>query len=464
MKNKVLYTILLCFLCFPLFLFPVYAEEVSSELEYDNYEDFIIDNAATFLSEPSTVASGFDNSSACIYFLELPYAQRQAIQNLSHIGSDNNLVLLSNTGSVFTFNGAWFQTSSFTNGDTVTVTVNSEISNKGVYKINTDGSIALAGTQYKGVPKAIFYWNHNTGGYDPLGTITFDPGLCSVGPVPTSTPFPTDDPFACNFALNEVIGNDYVASLVAYAEKQNFTEPYYIYRVYYTDSADDMNILASSGIYTELEPFSIKGYVLALQGYSYPQTYVLEYKQLRKLCTDSVCAFAEFDMLDSMMYPFYELVLTSTCLERGEFSEIQATQDVNASIQQTITQNATSISNQNTLINQNQQIIDSSNKTNDLIENGNDVTQSFVDTSDTYVQFSELITEGIGQFEADLFDSLYTGAFEFESLVLPSDFANTALFVRSQFQDIWNMSPLGVIISFALMVGVASLLFGRKGS
>lgn len=349
--KKLIYTFLSFFLLFCVLPFSVFAEETEWE-EYESYEEYLVDNSVTFLSDVATVASSFDNSAACVNFLELPYSQRQAIIGLDTSSNGYNLVFLDGVGNVYAFRGAWTSSSDYSGGN-ITFYQSSDVSNGGRYQVNSDGSLnKTSAATFTGVIESVFYWSQLYGGNDPFGSINFDGSLCQVTPEPTSTPFPSDDPFACNFALNEVISNDYVASLVAFAEKQNYTEPYYIYRVYYSDSADDMNILSNSGVYTELQPFSIKGYVLALEGFAYPQTYVLEYKQLRKLCTDSSFAFAEFDLLDSMMYPFYELVLTSTCLERGEFSEIHATQDVNASIQQTISQNATSIANQNTMINQ----------------------------------------------------------------------------------------------------------------
>lgn len=340
------------------YLLNVSAEEESSETEYGSYDEYLLDNSVSFLSDVSPQASSFDNSQACIKFLELTYAQQQTIINLNHSAKTNNLVIMSSSGKVYTLTGAWFTDIDYTGGS-ITAYVSSTALNDGYggrWQILADGTLTKSSTpNFSGTIAAVFYWNRLYGGNDPFGNITFDPLLCSVKPETTPPTFPSDDAFACNIALNEVISNDYVASLVAYAEKQNYTEPYYIYRVFYTDSADDMNVFSNSGLYTEIEPFSIKGYVLALDGYTYPQTYVLEYKQLRKLCTDSVCAFGEFNLLDSMMYPFYELVLTSSCLETGEFSEIQATENVNTSIQQTIVQNQEIIAQQketNSLINQ----------------------------------------------------------------------------------------------------------------
>lgn len=474
----ILLTFLLVFML-PLFSFPVFAEEESSQPEYGSYDEYLLENSVSFLSDVSPQASSFDNTLSCIKFKELTYAQQQAIVNLNHSAKTNNLVFMSSTGRVYTMTGAWFSASDYTGGD-ITVYVSSTALNDGYggrWQIKTDGTLTQSSTpEFNGEIAAVFYWSRLYGGNDPFGNINFDANLCAIRPETTPPVFPDDDAFACNFALNEVISNDYVASLVAYAEKQNYSEPYFIYRVYYTDSADDLNVLSNAGIYNEVVPFSIKGYVLALNNHLYPQTYVLEYKQLRKLCSDSACLYADFHLTDSMMYPFYELVLSSSCLEKGEFSEIQATQDVNASIQQTILQNATSISNQNTMISQNQtslsnqdtmigqneELIDSSNMTNELIKDGNAYTDSILVDSSNKLDDVNTAHDKISSFESSLFSNLSSGVNQFNSLTLPVDFALTASFVRTQFQDIWNYSPLGVIISFCLMIGVMSLVFGRK--
>ena len=447
LKNLVNYS-LASFLCLSLFSFPVFAEE------YTDYEDYLTNNATTFLSDLNTVADGFDNSQACIKFLELPYAQRQAILNLDHANKQNNLVFLSSTGTVYTVTGAWFTTGSFS--DPLQIFISSSASNKGYRIIDSSGNLGdfvTVGVLDASI-SAVFYWSAQYGGNDPFGSISFDGNLCQVTPDPTATPFPSDDPYACKFALNEVISNDYVASLVAYAEKQNYDTPYFIYRVYYSDSADDMNILLQSGVYTDVEPFQIKGYVLSTQELAYPVTYVLEYKQLRKLVTDDVTMFSEFDLLDRMMYPFYELVLVSSCLETGTFSEIDATNQVNSSINQTIIQNS--------------QIISGQNQTNNLIDSGNSSSQgasNSINSATSQFDFAASQLESFeSQFNGNLTDSLASIDISSGSLSNVSDFVSTASFVKTQFDGILNDSGIyKSVLSFSLIVGLALLLIGRKG-
>lgn len=244
-----------------------------------------------------------------------------------------------------------------------------------------------------------------------------------------------------------------MASLVAYAEKQNFDTPYFIYRVYYSDSADDMNTLLQSGIYTDVQPFQIKGYVLSTQELAYPVSYVLEYKQLRKLVTDDVTMFAEFDLLDEMMYPFYELVLVSTCLETGTFSEIDATNQVNASINQTIVQNS--------------QIIQSQNQMNNLIDSGNSASQNASSSIDSVTADLNTSSGKFEQFESqfnkDLSNNLDMIDISGGNLGNVSDFVNTANFVKLQFDTILNNSGLyKVALTFSLILGLALLLIGRR--
>lgn len=443
---KYLVTLLSVFIFFSLSLFPVFAEE------YTDYEDYLTSNATTFLSDINAVADGFDNSQACIKFLELPYAQRQAILNLDHSNKQNNLVFLSTSGTVYTATGAWFNTGTFS--DPLQIFLSSGASNRGIRSIDSSGNLGSNSTDVLNASiYAVFYWSAEYGGNNPLGSISFDGNLCQVTPPPTATPFPTEDPYACKFALNEVISNDYVASLVAYAEKQHFETPYFIYRVYYSDSADDMNILLQSGIYTDVEPFQIKGYVLSTSELSYPVSYVLEYKQLRKLVTADVTMYAEFDLLDSMMYPFYELVLVSTCLETGTFSEIDATNQVNSSINQTIVQNS--------------QIIQQQNQTNNLIDSGNSSSQSASSSVDSVTSSLDSSSSQFEAFESQFNSNLTTSLDYIDinsiDLVNSSDFVKTASWVKIQFDDILDSSGIyKTAISFVLIIGLALLLLGRR--
>lgn len=433
------------------FVLSLFSLSVSAE-EYTDYEDYLANNATTFLSDINSVSDGFDNSSACVKFLELPYAQRQAILNLDHRNKQHNLVFLSNTGIVYAVTGAWFSSGTFT--DPLQIYISSSASNKGYRIIDSSGNLGnLTNDGIKASISAVFYWSQNYGGNNPLGSISFDGHLCQVTPPPTATPFPTDDPYACKFALNEVISNDYVASLVAYAEKQNFETPYFIYRVYYSDSADDMNTLIQSGIYKDVQPFQIKGYVLSTQELAYPVSYVLEYKQLRKLVTDDVTMFAEFDLLDEMMYPFYELVLVSTCLETGTFSEIDATNQVNASINQTILQNS--------------QIIQSQNQMNNLIDSGNSVSQNASSSIDSVTSDLNTSSGKFEQFETQFNQDLTTNLELIDisggNLGNVSDFVSTSNFVKLQFDTILNNSGLyKTAITFSLILGLALLLIGRR--
>lgn len=158
----------------------LFSLSVSAEA-YDDYEDYLSNNATTFLSDINTVADGFDNSSACVKFFELPFAQRQAILNLDHGNKQYNLVFLSNTGTIYAVTGAWFSSGTFS--DPLQIYISSDAINRGYRIIDSSGNLGnLTNDGINASISAVFYWSQSYGGNNPLGSIAFDGNLCQVTP------------------------------------------------------------------------------------------------------------------------------------------------------------------------------------------------------------------------------------------------------------------------------------------
>lgn len=156
-----------------------------------------------------------------------------------------------------------------------------------------------------------------------------------------------------------------------------------------------------------------------------------------------------------MMYPFYELVLSSSCLERGEFSEIQATQDVNSSIQQTISQNATIISQQSSMITNQQQ-------TNNLITDGTSSSQSVSNNlSDTNSSLNAAVNQ-YDQAEKAFTDDFKTNVDAIDTnFSWGTQFLNSANFVRTTFNELVEPGPIYMMVLFSLILGFALFIIGR---
>ena len=264
---------------------------------------------------------------------------------------------------------------------------------------------------------------------------------------------------ACPVAMNDVVANDYVASLMMYVYRAGI-ENFIIYRKQFTQ---DVTNLAT--LYSNIRQVGeIKGYVLTTHD-TVIVTHVIEYSRPTIYSyADGPVYFMYLNLLDPDYANNYEMVLHSKCLETIYSSEMEGLADVNNSLIQQTVQNATSLSNQNTMISQNQQIIDSSNKTNDLVENGNSFSQYKSDQLET--NSSSLVSDmnELTEIENDFSSSLIEGVPELFSTAPTFDSPNlltSASFLGQIVEGIVIETPLNTLVFFSLFLGFSLFLIGR---
>lgn len=268
----------------------------------------------------------------------------------------------------------------------------------------------------------------------------------------------------CPVAMNEVLSNDYVTSLLSYIYRAG-VEQFIIYRVQHTF---DVMGYPNRTIFNQIGEF--KGYVLTTPS-NVVQTFVYDYNRPTILSGDNGYSwqYQYMDILDSHYVSDWEMVLHWSCLDTRYSSDFEALENVNSSIQSTIQQNATLISQNSsmigqneTMIEQNESIIANGQLTNDLIENGTSRTDDVLASSQYLYDNVIDITSSIGTFEVDmlesslsLFDSVYS---DFSGIPFPS-----IMFIRDEFTNIWNNNNLlPYFVSFMLLSFLIFVLGGKK--
>lgn len=169
---------------------------------------------------------------------------------------------------------------------------------------------------------------------------------------------------SCPVALNDVLANDYITSLITYVNRGGVNN-FIIYRLQHTQDVTDFATINTS----IRQVGEIKGYILTTLNGTV-QTFVLESNQPTIYqINDGQEYFIYMDLLDPDYVYEWEMVLHSNCLDKSFSSELDALGSVNESIVTTIAQNTT-------IINQNESIIEQNQITNNLIDTGSQESQA----------------------------------------------------------------------------------------
>lgn len=326
-----------------------------------------------------------------------------------------------------------------------------------LWRLKPDGSYLNDGTTIDYVftdsnnIAAIYYDSGNFLGQGVISSLSML-DVCSAYP---------DGFSGCPVSLNDVISNDYIASLLTYTYEIE-DDQFMIYRVQHT-----FDVSGLSNTIEIKQIGEIKGYILTTDNYIV-RTFVTEYNNptIMSSTNGETWTYQYMDLLDPKYVSDWELVLHWSCLDTRYSSEFEALENVNTSIQSTIQQNATLIGQNESIIEQNEQLIDSSNQTNNLIENGNQVSQ---DKSDELASASNDILSGLENLrreEYEISSSLIDGVtqlYDYQpDFNVLSHFVSSSQFASFVVESLISYEPvIHTLVFFSLLLGFSLFIIGR---